>query len=330
MTKKKAFITGIGGQDGSYLAEYLLEKDYDVYGIIRRNSTPESQQTRLDNIKSSNLHVEYGDLLDVSSLEKSLKKIQPDEIYNLAAQSHVRISFDIPQFTFQTNALGTLNLLEAFKTNCSKAKFYQASSSEMFGNSVDPDGFQRESTPMHPVSPYGCSKLAAYSLVRNYRHSYKLFASNGILFNHESPRRGSNFVTSKVVKAVVRIKLGLQNDLILGNMDSYRDWGHSKDYVRAMHAILQQDTPQDLVISTMQTHSVRELCEYVFSKLNLDYNEYVKQDPKFLRPEELKYLKGDSTKAREILGWKPEYSFETLMDDMIESWLKIYKEGIVS
>lgn len=325
MGNKIAFITGIGGQDGSYLAEYLLSKEYQVHGIIRRNSTPETQQSRLDHIDSPNLHVEYGDLLDVSSLEKNLKKIQPDEIYNLGAQSHVRISFDLPQFTFQTNALGTLNLLEAYKNNCPSARFYQASSSEMFGNSVDSDGFQRESTAMHPVSPYGCSKLAAYSLVRNYRHSYKLFASNGILFNHESPRRSSNFVTSKVVKAAVRIKLGMQKNLVLGNMDSFRDWGHSKDYVRAMHAILQQDTPLDLVISTMQTHSVRELCEYVFKKLGLNYEDHVSQDVKFLRPEELKYLKGDSTKAREQLAWAPEYNFQSLLDDMIQSWLDHYK-----
>lgn len=322
--KKKAFITGINGQDGSYLAELLLAKNYEVYGIIRRNSTPENQQTRLDHVNDPNLRMEYGDLLDVSSLEKNLKKIQPDEIYNLAAQSHVRISFDMPQFTFQTNGLGVLNMLEAYKNNCPSARFYQASSSEMFGNSKDDDDYQRETTPMHPVSPYGCSKLAAYSLVRNYRHSYKLFASNGILFNHESPRRGSNFVTSKVVKAAVRIKLGLQDDLILGNMDSYRDWGHSKDYVKAMYLILQQDNPVDLVISTMQTHSVRELCEYVFSKLDLDYKDYVKQDPKFVRPEELKYLRGDSTKARQQLGWEPEYTFETLMDDMTNSWMDHY------
>jgi GDPmannose 4,6-dehydratase len=319
--KKKAWISGLNGQDGSYLAELLLEKDYDVYGIIRRNSTPEHQQTRLDSI-SNKINAEYGDLTDYSTLEKSLKRIQPDEIYNLGAQSHVRISFDIPIFTFQTNATGTLNLLEAFRQNCPSARYYQASSSEMFGNSVDPDGYQRETTPMHPVSPYGCSKLAAYSLVRNYRHSYGLFASNGILFNHESPRRGSNFVTSKVVKAAVSIKLGLQDKLELGNMDSFRDWGHSKDYVRAMHGILQLDSPVDLVISTMQTHSVRELCEYVFTKLELNASDYITQNPKFLRPEELKYLKGDSTRARDMLNWLPDYTFETLLDDMIDFWVK--------
>ncbi len=323
VTKRRAFLTGLNGQDGSYLTELLLEKDYEVFGLIRRNSTPEHQQTRLDHVANNpNLHVEYGDLTDYSTLEKSMKRIQPDEIYNLGAQSHVRISFDIPIFTFQTNATGTLNLLEAFRQNCPNARLYQASSSEMFGNSVDADGFQRETTPMHPVSPYGCAKLAAYSLVRNYRHSYKLFASNGILFNHESPRRGSNFVTSKVVKAAVSIKLGLQNKLELGNMDSYRDWGHSKDYVRAMHGILQLDEPVDYVISTMQTHSVRELCEYVFAKLGLDADEYITQNPKFLRPEELKYLKGDSTLARVALNWIPEYTFETLLDDMIDFWVE--------
>lgn len=326
MKKKKAFITGIGGQDGSYLAELLLEKDYEVHGIVRRNSTPEHQQTRLEAIQDQ-LHVEYGDLQDYSTLERSLKQVQPDEIYNIGAQSHVRISFDLPVFTFQTNATGTLNMLEAYRQNCPQAKFYQASSSEMFGNSVDADGFQRETTPMHPVSPYGCSKLAAYSLVRNYRHSYKLFASNGILFNHESPRRGSNFVTSKVVKAAVRIKFGLQDKLELGNMDSFRDWGHSKDYVNAMWMILQQDTPVDLVISTMQTHSVRELCEYVFKALDLDADKYIVQNQKFLRPEELKYLKGDSTKARKQLGWKPEYDFGSLLDEMIESWVNHYNNG---
>jgi GDPmannose 4,6-dehydratase len=322
---KKAFITGISGQDGSYLAEYLLELGYEVHGIVRRNSTPEHQQSRLDGVRNNpNLHVYYGDLLDVSGLEKLLKEIQPDEVYNIAAQSHVRISYDIPQFTVQTNALGVINILEAVRTNCSNSKFYQASSSEMFGSSVDEDGFQRETTRMTPVSPYGCTKVFGYNIVRNYRNAYNLFASNGILFNHESPRRGSNFVTNKVVKAAVEIKLGLVNKLELGNLDAYRDWGHSKDYVRAMHLILQQPEPGDYVVATGVTHSVREMCEYVFAKLGLDYKDYVIQNQKFLRPEELKYLKGDSSRIR-ALGWQPEYTFETLMDDMIEHWLKIYK-----
>jgi len=322
---KKAFITGIGGQDGSYLAEYLLELGYEVHGIIRRNSTPEHQQSRLDTIRG-NMHVYYGDLLDQSSLEHLLDKVQPDEIYNIAAQSHVRISYDIPQFTTQTNALGVLNVLEAYRRSYPTAKFYQASSSEMFGSSIDEDGFQRETTPMNPVSPYGCTKVFGYNIVRNYRNAYKLHASNGILFNHESPRRGSNFVTNKVVKAAVMISLGLEDKLELGNMDAYRDWGHSYDYVRAMHLIVQQDKPGDWVVATGETRSVRDMCEYVFSKLDLDYKQYVTQNQKFLRPEELPYLKGDSTKIRTELGWVPTYTFESMMDEMIEYWLNIYKK----
>lgn len=315
---KKAFITGVAGQDGSYLAEYLLGMGYEVHGIIRRNSVPENQQSRLENIRGD-LHVSYGDLLDQSSIEHLLDKVQPDEIYNIAAQSHVRISYDIPQFTTQTNALGVLNVLEAYRRSCPTAKFYQASSSEMFGSSVDADGYQRETTPMTPVSPYGCTKVFGYNIVRNYRNAYKLHASNGILFNHESPRRGSNFVTNKVVKSAVEIYLGQRKDLVLGNLDAYRDWGHSKDYVRAMHLILQQPQAGDWVVATGETRSVRDMCEYVFGKLGMKYQDYVKQDPKFLRPEELPYLKGDSTRIR-ALGWEPEYTFETMMDEMIAYW----------
>jgi GDPmannose 4,6-dehydratase len=322
---KKAFITGIGGQDGSYLAEYLVEQGYEVHGIIRRNSVPEHQQSRIEAMRDK-IHVYYGDLLDQSSIEHLLDKIQPDEIYNIAAQSHVRISYDIPQFTAQTNAVGVLNILEAYRRSCPNAKFYQASSSEMFGSSVDEDGFQRETTKMNPVSPYGCTKVFGYNIVRNYRNAYKLHASNGILFNHESPRRGSNFVTNKVVKTAVEIKLGLKDKLELGNMDAYRDWGHSYDYVRAMHLIVQQDKPGDWVVATGETRSVRDMCEYVFGKLGLDYKDYVVQNQKFLRPEELPYLKGDSTKIRTELGWKPTYTFESMMDEMIECWMEILKK----
>jgi len=324
---KKAFITGINGQDGSYLSEYLLSLGYEVHGIVRRNSVSENQQSRFSDELRERLKISYGDLLDQGSLERLLEEIQPDEIYNLAAQSHVRVSYEIPQFTVQTNALGVLNILEAYRRACPKAKFYQASSSEMFGNSVDEDGFQRETSRMTPVSPYGCSKLFGYNIVVNYRNAYNLHACNGILFNHESPRRSSNFVTNKVVKTAVRIKLGLENKLELGNMDSHRDWGHSKDYVRAMHLIINNEIPDDFVVSTMQTHSVREMVEYVFKKLDLDYTKLVTQNSKFLRPEELKYLKGDSTKIRTQLGWEPEYKFETMLDEMIEHWLNYYTKN---
>lgn len=316
---KKALITGITGQDGSYLSEYLLEQGYEVHGIIRRHSVAENQNSRLKYL-NGNIQTYYGDLLDVPSLTRIVTDVKPDEIYNLGAMSHVRISFDIPSFTIQTNALGVLNLLEVYKNFAPEAKFYQASSSEMFGNSVDEDGIQRLTTPMNPVSPYGCAKLLAYNLVRHYRNAYGLHACNGILFNHESPRRASNFVTNKVVKTAVEIYNGKRDKLELGNLDSYRDWGHSKDYVRAMHMILNHDTPEEFIVSTGQAHSVRDLCEIVFSKLGMDYRDYVVQNPKHMRPEELKYLKGDSSKAREILGWTPEYTFETMLEEMINKW----------
>lgn len=318
--KKKVLIFGISGQDGSYLAELLLEKGYEVHGMVRRHSVSENQESRIDHL-SGLVTTYYGDLLDTGSIDHMIKTVQPNEIYLLAAQSHVRISSDIPRFTIQVNTLGALNVLDSCRIYCPSAKFYQASSSEMFGNCIDEDGFQRETTPMKPVSPYGCSKLFTFSLVNHYRKAYGMFACNGILFNHESPRRGSNFVTTKIVKTAVEIKLGLADKLILGNMDSFRDWGHAKDYTKAMYAIMSHDKPDNFVISTMQTHCVRDLCQYVFSKLGLDYNNYVSQDPKFLRPEELKCLKGDSTKARTILGWKPEYTFETMLDEMIEVWM---------
>ena len=321
---KKAFITGINGQDGSYLAEYLLGLDYEVHGIVRRNSTSENQSARLKTAyESGQLTTHYGDLSDQGSIERLLEEIQPDEIYNIAAQSHVRVSFDVPQYTVQTNAVGVLNVLEAYRRTCPTAKFYQASSSEMFGLTVEDDGFQRETSIMNPVSPYGCSKVFGYNIVRHYRRAHKLHAVNGILFNHESPRRGSNFVTNKVVKAACSIKLGLQDKLELGNMDSYRDWGHSKDYVRAMHAMLNHEVADDFVVSTMETHSVREMCELVFKYLDLDYKDYIEQNPKFMRPEELPYLKGDSTKIRETLKWKPEYTFESMMHEMCDHWMDV-------
>ena len=320
--KKKAFITGINGQDGSYLAEHLLELGYKVYGMVRRNSVAENQQNRIDHLVGEGVETDYGDLLDISSISRMLSLIKPDEIYNVAAQSHVRISFDIPQFTVQTNALGVVNILEAYRVNCPNAKFYQASSSEMFGREVDEDGYQRETTRMEPTSPYGCSKVFGYNMVKHYRYAYKLFASNGILFNHESPRRGSNFVTNKVVKTAVQIKKGLKDELVLGNLHAYRDWGHAKDYVRAMNMILNHTEPDDFVCATGVTNSVGDMCEYVFKKLGMNYKDYVKTDDKFLRAEELDYLKGDCSKLRRTLGWEPEYTFETLMDDMIEHWMK--------
>jgi GDPmannose 4,6-dehydratase len=322
---KTAFITGIAGQDGSYLSEYLLSLGYKVHGIVRRHSTSENQDNRIYHLLDE-VNTYYGDLSDQGGMEKLLDAIQPDEIYNLAAQSHVRISFDIPQYTAQSNALGVLNVLESYRRACPQAKFYQASSSEMFGLSVDEDNCQRESTLMNPVSPYGCSKVFGYNITRNYRRAFGLHVSNGILFNHESPRRGANFVTNKVVIGAVKIHLGLQDKLELGNIDSYRDWGHSKDYVRAMHLIVQQDKADDWVVATGQTHSVREMCEYVFSKLQMNYEDYVTQNPKYMRPEELPYLKGDCSKIKKELGWKPEYSFETLMDEMVNYWLEYFKK----
>jgi GDPmannose 4,6-dehydratase len=326
MSKKIALITGINGQDGSYLSEFLLEKGYEVHGTLKRNSVAENQTARLDNIFDQ-IKLHYADLTDLSSLISVIQKTNPDEIYNLAAQSHVRISFDQPIYTANVTGLGTLNLLEAVKLIKPSIKIYQASSSEMFGNSIDKDGFQRESTPLNPVSPYGCAKVFSYNIGRNYRNSYGMFVSNGILFNHESPRRGTNFVTNKVCKEAVKIKLGLSNELKLGNLDATRDWGHAKDYVKAMWMILQQDKPDDYVCSTGVSHSVENLCDYTFSKLGLDYKKYVKVDEKFLRPEELHNLKGDSSKLKLVTGWSLEYTFETMLDEMIEHWINFYTKN---
>jgi GDPmannose 4,6-dehydratase len=322
--KKICLITGINGQDGSYLAELLYNKGYEIHGILKRNSVSENQTYRLNNIFDK-IHLHYGDLSDLSSLISVVNKIKPHEIYNLAAQSHVRISFDQPIYTSNITGIGTLNLLEAVRLIDPTIKIYQASSSEMFGNSIDSDGFQRETTPMNPVSPYGCAKVFSYNICRNYRNSYNMFISNGILFNHESPRRGTNFVTNKVCKEAVKIKLGLSNELKLGNLDATRDWGHAKDYVEAMWLILQQEEPDDFVCSTGISHSVQELVEYVFGKLDLDWEQYIKQDEKFLRPEELHNLKGDCTKLREKTGWKLNYTFESMLDEMIDYWIEFYE-----
>ena len=319
---KKALITGIVGQDGSYLSEYLISLGYEVHGIVRRNSVPENQQYRLEHRKHE-LNMHYGDLLDQTSIERILTEVRPDEVYNLAAQSHVRISFDVPQFTVQTNALGVINLLEACKRLCPEAGIYQASSSEMFGLSVEDDNFQRETTVMNPTSPYGCAKVFGYNIIRHYRRAYNMHACNGILFNHESPRRGSNFVTNKVVKAACNIKLGNQSKLELGNMDAYRDWGHAKDYVKAMHMIVNHVEPDDFIVSTMETRSVRDMCKVVFTHLDMDYKDYVVQNAKYLRPEELPYLRGDSTKIRKTLGWAPTYEFEEMMEEMTDHWMDV-------
>ena len=321
---KVALITGINGQDGSYLSEFLLDKGYEVHGILKRNSVSENQTARLDKVYTK-LQLHYADMSDLSSLIRVILEIQPDEIYNLAAQSHVRISFDQPLYTANVTGLGALNLLEAVKLSKPNCKIYQASSSEMFGNCIDSDGFQRETTAMNPVSPYGCAKVFAYNISRNYRNSYGMFVSNGILFNHESPRRGTNFVTNKVVKEAVKIKLGLSNELRLGNLDATRDWGHAKDYVRAMWMILQLDNPDDFVCSTGISHSVLDLCEYVFSRLDLEWHKYIAADAKFFRPEELHDLKGDCTKLKTATGWEPDYSFETMLDEMIAYWMEFYK-----
>lgn len=314
---KKALITGVNGQDGSYLSEYLLEKNYKVYGAVRRHSIAENQDIR---IKDLDIETFYFDLNDEVSIFNLIKATQPDEIYNLAAMSHVGISNSLPSFTLKTNSNGVLSLIEFTRQLCPDAKIYQASSSEMFGNSVDDDGFQRLTTPMHPVSPYGCSKLVSYSLMRFYRKAYNKFYANGILFNHESPRRGSNFVTNKIVKTLVEIKRGRKSKLELGNLNSKRDWGHSKDYVRAMQLILSAKNPDDWIVSTGVARSIRDFCQIAFQYLDLNYEDYVVSSKKFIRPLDLEYLKGDSSKIRKELGWKPKYSFEEMVEEMVKYW----------
>ena len=319
---KLALILGANGQDASYLAELLIDKGYIVHGTIRRNSVPESQTTRIQSLRDTNkIILHYMDLTDPISVESIINELKPDEIYHLAAQSHVQISFELPKYTLDVNAGGTLAVLEAVRKFSPKSKIYHAATSEMFGNQSEQDYFQRETTKMVPVSPYGCSKLYAHSLCNNYRNSYDMFISSGVLFNHESPRRGINFVTNKVVLEAVKIKLGLSNELVLGNLDAMRDWGHAKDYVEGMWLMLQQDKPDDFVLATGISNKVSDLVNYVFGKLDLDVETYVKSDKKFERAEELHYLRGDATKAKTILGWKPKYTFESMLDEMIEYWL---------
>ncbi len=321
MTRKKALITGITGQDGSYLAELLLSKDYEVYGIIRRSSSFNTE--RIDHIyqdpheSARRLKLIYGDLNDASSLNKILRDVQPDEIYNLGAQSHVRVSFDIPEYTAEVGGLGTLRLLEAIRDTGIKTKFYQASSSELYGKVQEVP--QRETTPFYPRSPYAVAKLYSYWITVNYRESYDMFACNGILFNHESPRRGETFVTRKVTKAAVAIKLGLQDKLFLGNLDAKRDWGFAGDYVEAMWLMLQQEKPDDFVIATGETYSVRDLLTESFGYLGLDWEKHVEIDPRYYRPAEVDLLIGDPTKARTVLGWEPKVKFKELVQMMVDA-----------
>lgn len=324
---KKALIIGANGQDASYLAELLIDKGYDVHGTIRRNSVPESQTTRIQSIFESNkIVLHYADLTDTISIEQVIKDLQPDEIYHLAAQSHVQISFELPKYTLDANCGGTLAVLEAVRRFSPHSKVYFAATSEMFGNCYDSDKFQRETTKMIPVSPYGCSKLYGFNLCNNYRNSYDMFITSGILFNHESPRRGINFVTNKVVLGAVKIFLNQEKNLKLGNLDAYRDWGHAKDYVEAMWRMIQKDSPSDYVIATGETRSVKELVETVFGSLSLKWEDCVIVDQKYIRPEELDFLKGDSSKARKELDWKPEISFDSMIDEMIKYWLKALRK----
>jgi len=317
----KALITGITGQDGSYLAELLLGKGYEVHGIIRRASTFNTGRIdhlyRDPHINGVRLFLHYGDIADSTNLIKLLYRIQPEEVYHLAAQSHVRVSFDIPEYTGDVTALSTTRILEAIRETGVKSRFYQASSSEMFGKVQEVP--QRETTPFYPRSPYGAAKVYAHWMTVNYRESYDLFAASGILFNHESPRRGETFVTRKITRAAVRIKAGLQKKLYLGNLDAKRDWGYAKEYVEAMWLMLQQDKPDDYVIATGETHSVREFLEEAFSYLDLDWREYVELDPKYLRPTEVDLLIGDASKAKRVLNWEPRVTFKELVHLMVDA-----------
>jgi GDPmannose 4,6-dehydratase len=319
----KALITGVTGQDGSYLAELLLKKGYEVHGLIRRASTFNTE--RIDHLyidphqEQARIFLHYGDLADSGQLTNLIYNLQPDEIYHLAAQSHVRVSFDMPEYTGDITAIGTIRMLEAIRRSGITTRFYQASSSEMFGDSPPP---QNENTPFHPRSPYAAAKVYAYWMVANYREGYKIFACNGILFNHESPKRGETFVTRKITRALARIKLGLENRLYLGNLDARRDWGYAGDFVEAMWLMLQEDTPDDYVIATGESHSVKEFLEEAFQYQGLDWKDYVAIDPRYFRPTEVDFLRGDSSKARKKLRWKPKVDFKDLVRMMVDADLQ--------
>jgi GDPmannose 4,6-dehydratase len=327
---KKALVTGITGQDGSYLTEFLLEKGYEVYGIIRRSSS--FNTGRIDHLyrdpheKGVQLRLIYGDLNDSSSLNKVIQKVGPDEIYHLAAQSHVRVSFDIPEYTAEVTGLGTVRLLEAIRETGVRTRFYQASSSELFGNVKQSP--QNEETPFYPRSPYAAAKAYAYYITVNYREAYNIFACNGILFNHESPRRGETFVTRKITKGLARIKYGLQSKLYLGNLDAKRDWGYAKDYVEAMWLMLQQKEPEDYVIATGESRSVRDFLEEAFGYQGLDWRDFVEFDPRYMRPTEVNFLLGDASKARAKLGWKPKVTFKELVRIMVDHDLEEVRQTL--
>jgi len=327
---KKALITGITGQDGSYLAELLLEKGYEVHGIIRRASTFNTGRLepiyRDPHVGGVRLFLHYGDLSDASNMARLVARIEPEEIYNLAAQSHVRVSFDSPEYTTDVTATGTVRLLEAIREAGIRPRFYQASSSEMFGKVCEVP--QRETTPFYPRSPYGCAKVYAYWITVNYRESYGLHASNGILFNHESPRRGETFVTRKITRAVAHIRAGLQEKLYLGNLDARRDWGYAKEYVEAMWRMLQQEQPDDYVIATNETHSIRECLDVAFSHAGLDWHRHVEVDPRYYRPAEVDLLIGDYSKAKRQLGWEPTTRFEDLIRLMVDADVRALEDQL--
>jgi GDPmannose 4,6-dehydratase len=326
---KKALITGVSGQDGSYLAELLLDKGYEVHGLLRRASTFNTH--RLDGVYRDphetgvRFFMHYGDLTDSGSLINLIRDLEPDEIYNLGAQSHVKVSFEIPEYTADVTGMGTIRILEALQAAGSKARFYQASSSEMFGSSPPP---QDEGTPFHPRSPYGVAKMFAYWTTVNYRESYGIFATNGILMNHESPRRGETFVTRKITRAVARIAAGMQDDLYLGNLDASRDWGYAPEYVEAMWLMLQHDEPDDFVIATGETHTIREFAELAFARAGLDWERYVKVDPRYYRPAEVDFLRGNPAKAKRILGWEPRTTFSQLVELMVDADIKLLEDTL--